>query len=341
MNIPWTADQKTWLRRCIYNLSENVYEALFDLDIKEMEEKAIQAYLHQVKHPEYLGSKSTWPSLYLSSAHFQSTLFHQNIKLEELRQEKDVSFEKIILPAHHLFNLDAIQFDPHKECREWMNLKALDEDLETLSLKLKDEVWMLDVPSEAQTIDPLAQKAKGRVIAFGLGIGYYIYMALKNPDVKSITVIEKNPLVIQLFKAHILPQFQALIPINILEADALDWFNEEKLKDFDTIFVDIYQSQEDGLQWMETLLSKYNPVQVCDFWIESSITSILPSLWVLYFDLKLKKKRIHHVDASYRRLLEKMDVYVKSIDIRLETVDELKDFIYDPLRHRELLSTHL
>jgi hypothetical protein len=341
MNITWTLDQKSWLRKCIHHLSENAYEALFDLDIKEMEETSIQAYLHQVKHPQYLGSKSTWPSLYLSSDHFKSSLFHQNIKLEELKQEKEVSFEKIILPAHHLFNFDAIQFDPQQECREWMHLKALDKDLETLSLKLKGEVWMLDVPSEAQTIDPLAQKAQGNVVAFGLGIGYYIFMALKNPNVESITVIEKNPLVIQLFKTYILPQFHAVIPIKIIEADALEWFNEEKLKAFDTIFVDVYQSLDDGLEWMETLLSKYNPTQTCDFWIESSITSILPSLWVLYFDLTLKKKRIHHVDASYRRVLEKMDVYINALDGNFETVDEIKSFIYDPKRHRELLSIKL
>lgn len=341
MVITWTPEQKAWLRRCIHNLNENLYEGLFDLDIQKTNEESIQAYLHQIKHPLFLGSKSTWPSLYLSSTDFQSTMFHQNIKLEELRQEKDVSFEKIILPAHHLFNLDAIQFDPQKECREWMNLKALDEDLETLSLKLKDEVWMLDVPSEAQTIDPLAQKAKGRVIAFGLGIGYYIYMALKNPGVESITVIEKNPIVIQLFKTYILPQFNALIPISLIEADALDWFSEEKLSDFDTIFVDIYQSHEDGLIWMETLLSKYNPPQVCDFWIESSITSILPSLWVLYFDLKRKKKRIHHVDTNVYHLLEKMDVYMTINKGNIESVDDLKAFIYDPKRHRELLSIKL
>lgn len=341
MNILWTTEQKAWLHRCIQHIHEAVYDDLFDLDLSQIETDDVKAYFHANQHPLYTGPKSSWPSLYLSTENFKQSLYHQNIVLDELLSEKDVSFEKITLKAHHLFNLDAIHFDPHQECQEWMNLKALDQDLETLSLKLNGDVWMLDVPSESATIDPIAQQASGKLVSFGLGIGYFVYMAMKNPKVESITVIEKNPKVIELFQKYLEPQFPKQIPLNIIEGDAMDYFTAEYLSTFESLFVDVYQSIEDGLVWMEKLLAQHQPTQTCDFWIESSITSILPSLWVLYFDLKLKKKKIHHREPSFHRMLKKMDQYSVQTELNIESLEALKDFVYDPKRHREILSIQL
>ena len=95
---------------------------------------------------------------------------------------------------------------------------------------------MLDAPSEANTIDSYAKKATGAVLTYGLGIGYFIYMAMLNPNVESITVIENSMEVIQMFESYLLPQFPKL-PLTIIHGDAFNYHNEKYLDNFDYVFV--------------------------------------------------------------------------------------------------------
>jgi hypothetical protein len=112
-----------------------------------------------------------------------------------------------MLPANQLFNVSGIIFDQQRELNDWMQLRALDQPYPAAVLWQGDEVWMLDAPSESFTIDPYALKAKGNVLTFGLGIGYFTFMALLNPAVQSVTIVEKSASVIAMFKDYILPQF--------------------------------------------------------------------------------------------------------------------------------------
>ena len=60
--------------------------------------------------------------------------------------------------------------------------------------------WMTVTPNEIETMrGPLAD-AKGRVCAFGLGLGYFALLAAQKPEVSRVTVVERDPDVIALFQ---------------------------------------------------------------------------------------------------------------------------------------------
>ena len=63
-----------------------------------------------------------------------------------------------------------------------------------------DVVWMSTDPNEIITMNPYIQKAHGDILVMGLGLGYYPFMTALKDDVKSITIIEKDPKVIDIFK---------------------------------------------------------------------------------------------------------------------------------------------
>ncbi|NLA78855.1 MAG: hypothetical protein GX845_04825, partial [Erysipelothrix sp.] len=196
--------------------------------------------------------------------------------------------------------------------------------------------------SEAYTIDPLALKAHGHVLTFGLGIGYFIYMALENKKVESITVVENNKAVIDLFKEHILPQFKSAHQIKIIEADAFDYYSKENLSDFDYVFVDVHQSNDDGLIVMDNMLSKYVPaLDKIDFWIEDSILEILIGLVFFYFNALAYGKAHHHDDPYFNHFLQKIAIYFNGIDEEVTHNNRLKHYLYDRQTLRAILSVSL
>lgn len=62
-------------------------------------------------------------------------------------------------------------------------------------------------PNEIETMRAPIARAHGRVLTFGLGIGYFAFMAASKADVESVTVVEREAAVIRLFTRLLLPQF--------------------------------------------------------------------------------------------------------------------------------------
>ncbi len=109
------------------------------------------------------------------------------------------------------------------------------------------EVWMSVVLSEVQSMEQAIADAEGNVITYGLGLGYYAFMAAEKDSVGTVTVIEKNPVVISLFRENLLPQFPHKEKIRIIEADALEFIETQKDGEFDTAFSDFWSGYYDGL----------------------------------------------------------------------------------------------
>ena len=321
------------------NFITSPWNDFLDMDVQVLGERQLQQKLHELKHPEFIGDQSQWPSLYLSTKDFSSSPYHQTIQFNRVEAE-GVRYQTLTIDAHRLFNLKAIQPDPNRALNDWMVLRALDEPYVSGTLTLDEDVWMLDAPSEQATIDPLAHKAHGHVLTFGLGIGYFLFMAAINPRVTSLTVIEHNPRLIDLFKTHILPQFKSLTPITIIEGEAQAFFTPHTLKKFDYTFVDVYQSSDDGLAMMNQLLEQANPAyESLDFWIESSCTHVLPALILYAFEAYINHTMIHHPNPLYQELHLKLQKIVDFATIR--EVDQLKQTMYDGRLHRAILAQRL
>lgn len=134
--------------------------------------------------------------------------------------------------------------------------------------------WMTLMPNETNTTKPALEKANGKVLTFGLGLGYFTYMAAIKPDVESVTVVERSADVIELFSNFILPQFPDPEKIEIVKSDAFD-FAENRMRDgaYDSVFVDIWHDPSDGCE-LYLKMKEYEyllPDAKFTYWVEETL----------------------------------------------------------------------
>ena len=134
--------------------------------------------------------------------------------------------------------------------------------------------WMTLMPNETNTTKPAIDAAQGKVLTFGLGLGYFTFMAAIKSEVESVTVVERSRDVIELFEQFILPQFPDPAKIKIVQCDAFE-FAEKQMQAgaYDSVFVDIWHDPSDGcdlylrMKQYEYLLPKAKFV----YWVEDTL----------------------------------------------------------------------
>ena len=133
--------------------------------------------------------------------------------------------------------------------------------------------WMTVTPNEIETMRADIAAARGRIAVFGLGLGYYAFMAAGKAEVSSVTVIELDPEIISLFREQILPQFPHKNKISILQADAFDFLKTADMAQFDFCYFDIWHNVADGVPLYLALRRKMAawPQLPCRYWIEQSM----------------------------------------------------------------------
>ncbi len=336
MEINRTDQIEAFFKRCITNIQNDRKNEFIGMHVTKKSEKKVQKMLADAGIPEF-NNQDIPPSLFISANEWENTPYHKNIHLDWIK-DANFTFEKGKIAGYELFNSDVIQKDPNRELNDWMKLRAMDRNFEALYLYQGDMDWMFDAPSEAATNNVPASHAHGHVLTYGLGIGYFLYMALANPNVTEVTVVEKSIEVIAMFKNFIFPQFITDKPVHFIEADAFDYFNEDNHKNYDYIYVDIWQSSQDGLPIITKLLEQcYEPVSKADFWIEDSCLEIMWTLILLYFEAISNNRKIE-VNPMYDIYMQKIDQYFQTIDKTISDVDTLKFYMYDTDISRRILS---
>lgn len=344
MKIVLTPEIEAWLNTCRDNILYDEKAEFLGAKVTKAGEKKLQRAMSEAGFAEFQGPESEWPSLFLSADEWESSPYHSTVRLDWI---KDSSFyyETRKIAGRELFNSDCIQKDPERSLNDWMKLRAMDRNFESIYLyqtskeeDTDDTDWMMDAPSEAVTNNRPAEKAHGNVLTFGLGIGYFVFMAMRNPAVKSITVVENSPEVIAMFRRFLEPQFPQDVPLYINEADAYEMFTEEFLSDFDYIYTDIWLSSEDGLASIDRLLSQYNPpFEKADFWIEDSCFEVMWTLSVLYFE-SLVYGEAADVSETAQYYMDKIRRYYENIDETVDDVERLKFLAYDTKTIRSILA---
>lgn len=138
--------------------------------------------------------------------------------------------------------------------------------------------WMAIKPSEINSMAPAIEAVKGDVAVFGLGLGYFAYMASLKESVTSVTIVEIDERIISLFEKYVLPQFCFKEKIRIVRADAFDYMKDVMPSArYDYAFVDLWHSTDDGLDLY--LKSKRLAARVPQthflYWIEEFLLSAL------------------------------------------------------------------
>lgn len=135
-------------------------------------------------------------------------------------------------------------------------------------------LWMSVTPNEIETIRKPLERAFGKVLTLGLGLGYFAGIASEKNNVESVTVVENNENIIKLFREFIMPQIKNADKIKIVNRDAFDFLgNNILMADFDYCFADLWHDVSDGIVLYE-MLKKYEGRYPCinfDYWIEKSI----------------------------------------------------------------------
>ncbi len=163
--------------------------------------------------------------------------------------------------------------------------------------------WMAIKPNEIETMKPHIQKMVGDVCVFGLGMGYFAYMASQRELVSSVTIVERDENVIKLFEENILPQFPNKHKITIVKSDAFEFVIKNKNSEkFSHAFVDLWHDAGDGLPLyvrMKMLECEF-PKTRFSYWIEDSILSL--ARWKIFGD-SYKQIKEGKLDVSYKELL--------------------------------------
>lgn len=214
----------------------------------------------------------------LDAKKYENDPYYSNIKIPnvkngtwELKREKYPAYRGVI--CHDMMLLDGF--------REVPPLGFFKDDFEFPAVLEDGNEWMTLTPVDLDTCEEAIERAHGKVVTFGLGLGYYAYMTSCKENVKSVTVVEKSEDVIKLFNTYILPQFSHPDKVKIVNEDAF-LYAEHTMPDekFDVAFVDTWRDASDGTPMYERMkkLEHLSPQTEFIYWIENFLISRLRAI---------------------------------------------------------------
>jgi hypothetical protein len=169
--------------------------------------------------------------------------------------------------------------------------------------------WMTLTPVDLDTCEEAIAAAHGKVVTFGLGLGYYAYMAAQKNEVDSVTVVELSNDVIKLFQTHILPQIPNRHKIKIVNSDAFEY--AEKVmpnENFDLAFVDTWRDAGDGAPMYKKMkaLEKHSPNTKFLYWVEGFLRSRIRAEkmcdYIEAYENGLLKSNYSEIEESIRKI---------------------------------------
>lgn len=234
------------------------------------------------------------------------------------------SFKKVTYEPYQLFALDDIEVKGNFEISR---VGYFDKPFSYSALFEGKDLWMSLNPNEINTMAPSIEKAKGRVLVLGLGMGYITYMLSNKKNVTSITVVERNKENIALFKKHLLPLFPNKAKITIIEDDAIN-FVKHYFK-YDYIFADLWFTPEDGLEYYLKLndIEKKNKIKI-DYWLETSLKQMKRR-----YLIELIKEQLEGSDKSWYQEEKEIEdrifkrLYLDTKDIVINNIEGIRNLL--------------
>ena len=272
-----------YLERCPESITKEMIDTLTD-DGSISKKEALVALLSEIfgldfdrdAHDRRLIKDYLTPSVrLLDRKKYENDPYYKNIKLTDIKDGNwEIKWESYA-PYRAVICDDMIMNDDFSDIPP---LGFFTEEFRFPAVLEGGNEWMTLTPVDLDTSEEAIAAAFGRVVTFGLGLGYYAYMVSEKETVESITVIEKSPDVIRLFKKHILPQFPHKEKVKIVEADAFEYAEKQMPGEhFDIAFVDTWRDASDGapmykkMKALEYLSSNTKFL----YWIENFLISRL------------------------------------------------------------------
>lgn len=275
----------------------------------------------KIKKNAYTGSL---PWDYLSAGAILSDPYYLHVKPTPVARKKwEIVYEKY--DPDEGFVYDELRIDPKKGYKETTPFGSFRKRFPFLAVKENGLTWMSVTPHEVNTMADGVKKAKGKVVTYGLGLGYFAYMCLLKDDVESLTVVEKDPTIISLFKTSILPFFEHKEKLTVVHEDAFKF--AETSDGFDYQYVDLWHLPFDGLPLYIRMrkIEEDKKLENVDYWIEPSLLSLLRRALVIMFQEELKGA----TDEDYDFAATPSDILVNSLHFALKkkTINTAQDFL--------------
>lgn len=160
--------------------------------------------------------------------------------------------------------------------REIRPLSCFEDDFSYPAVLEDGREWMTITPNEIETMAVPIREAQGKTAVFGLGLGYFPFMISEKEAVSSVTIIERDHQIIDLFRAHLLPQFPRKEKIRIIAADAFDYMAGPMAEEaYDFAFIDLWHDVSDGLPLYLKCRRAELPGPRYQYWIEKSLLLFL------------------------------------------------------------------
>lgn len=240
----------------------------------------------------------------------ENNAYFKNIKFKEIKYN-GYALEYDTYHPYQTFPYDDVKFVDNY--REIFPTGYLTKEIKYPAISKNNIIWMCITPNEIKTMQKHIDNAKGDVLTFGLGLGYYAYMVSLKKEVQSVTIIESSKEVIELFNKYILPQFQEKEKIHIVQSDAFKYLDKNDMNKFDYVFVDIYHGANDGLP-LYLKFKEYEKEKVFSYWLENSLLGLYRRLVLTVIEENLEG----YVEQDYQVAKTKEDKIINSVYFKLK-----------------------
>lgn len=209
---------------------------------------------------------------YLDETNFTSDPYYQAVRINNGKKVGEWELREDVLSPYTAFVCDDPLTLP--DGRIIPQIGYFDSEFKFLSVLQNGREWMTLMPNELVTQRAPIKRAKGSVCTYGLGLGYFAFMCARKAEVTSVTIVERDENVINLFKEMLLPSFENKEKIEIVCADAFEFAAHDAPKrNFDYIFADIWHDPSDGVEaYLKFKLYEHLcPNTKFDYWIEKTL----------------------------------------------------------------------
>lgn len=237
-------------------VSENYAYNLLLLNYLELDEEYLDKYLTQMVEKEDVDRYANDPFLKRIS----------NIKINNKSKIK-LDFDYI--DPYQLYESNSPVY--YLDGRAFPQLGYFDDELKYPVVDWYEKRLLRVSPFEINTMQWEIDNAKGKVLCAGLGLGYFAYMVSLKKDVESVTIVEKNKDIINLFNEYILPLFDNKEKIKIINDNPLKYLTNLKgKKNIDYLFIYPWDSPSRGKQEYKSYLELKNKFNdgVFSYWLE-------------------------------------------------------------------------
>lgn len=260
---------------------------------------------------------------------YKNNAYYKTIKIPNVKY-KNWSLKKDHYLPFECFLADELTILNDEHYLEINKIGYFKEKFEFPAVIQENTIWMSITPHEINTMKRDIEKVKGNVVVFGLGLGYFPFMISLKDEVKSITIIERDKKVIELFKTYILPQFKNKEKIRIICADALKYI--QNMPVYDYAYVDLWHDVFDAAPLYIPFKKKEIQYKNTKFlyWIEDSIITYFRRLLIVLLQEQLDnfKENNYQKEKDFQdKIINKF--YYLTKELSIDSYKQINDLLSD------------